>query len=181
MVIYGDVDDVLADFSGAFLDRLNAARGTRFRREDHTDYGFPGMLEPGKQWYDYVPDVTFWASLPLHPWAQELMAAVRGTGYPYAFLSSVFFGAAFDGRKMWLDHHFSADGAPGSKRLILAVRKSLVAREGDVLIDDAPHQIEATRQVGATVFALAMPWNGGVPGQLSPERVIQKVRDLGIK
>ena len=179
MNIYVDVDDVLAAFSVAFLERLNAVRGTRFRPEDHTDFGFPGMLEPGKQWYEYVPDVNFWASIPLHPWAQELMEAVRETGLPYAYLTSIFFGAAFEGRKMWLDHYFpETDGTPAHSKMILAVRKDLVVRRGDILIDDAPHQIEAGRRVGATVFPLERPWNKDVLGRMTPEEIIDTVRAL---
>jgi len=159
-IIYIDVDDVLADFTAAFLDRVNKANGTRFSAADHKDYNFSCVIPEGDRWERYIPDVDFWATLPLHPWAEDLMQAVWKTGLPYAFLSGIPFGNAFDGRKIWLDSHFDNGGKfRPHERLVLALEKQFVVTAKDILIEDSPRQIAACRSLGATVLAITHPWN----------------------
>ena len=178
-IIFIDVDDVLANFTRAFLARVNATNGTSFTYKDHQNWDFSCVLPPGQTWRQHISDEEFWATLPLHPWADELMQAIWETGWEYAYLSAIPLGTAFMGRKKWLDEHFQ-DGtnvAP-HKRLIIAERKDFVVGGADSLIEDSPHHIEACRLTGASVLAISHPWNQGIDGLLTPQQVIDEIRAL---
>jgi len=172
-MIYVDVDGVLADFNGRILTNYNAKHGTKWTNDDVTDWEYQTIFHAGQRWQDYI-DPGFWLDLELLPWAQRLVKAVRDTRQNYAFLTYIPDETA--DRRHWLNWHFTKElGDPPGDRMIIAKRKELVVHSNDLLIDDAPRNIKAVRKNGATVMALAQPWNQSVWGRMSPEQVIQNL------
>lgn len=176
--VYLDVDETLADFIGRFLRNYNAEHGTQHTKEDVVDWEFSTILQPGQTWRDYI-DPDFWTDLDPLPWAHDLVAAVRDLNVPYAFLTYLPIGSALEGRRIWLDKHFTVDpNDPPSKRLIVTGKKDLVVYgQNRLLIDDAPHNVLDVRKTGATAFCLAQPWNVSVPDRMTPESILERLRE----
>jgi 5'(3')-deoxyribonucleotidase len=182
--IYIDVDGVLADFVSRILLNYNAKHGTVYTHDDIQTWDFTDILQPGQEWQDYV-DQNFWGCLDIYPWAHQLVAAVRASGRPYAFLTalsddnSCTEGSALAARERWLDRHFMIDPLdPPSSRMIATIRKDLVVAPGDILIDDSARNIQAIRNVGGTAWALAQPLNQGVEGRMTPDEIMDALQRL---
>ena len=173
-MIYIDVDGVIADYIGALLAVYNQRHGTSVTNDDVKDFFMESVLKPGQKWEDYSPD---YKTIPVLPWAHQLVAAVRKIGKPYAFLSALLAlpdGSRniLDDRRWWLDQNFACPGDNPSDRLVVATRKDLVVHEGDLLIEDGPMNVEAVRKAGGQVLVVAQPWNTEVPDRLSPDAIL---------
>jgi len=182
--IFIDIDGVLANYLERLLDNYNQRHGTSFIAADVTDWHLKNILQPGQKWGDYI-DKDFWTALKSYPWAHSLVRLVRDTKLPYAFLTALLdenrpdnaFATFIDGRRKWLDDQFptlEGQGFPPSTRLIFASCKDLVVKEGDLLIEDASHNVNAARAVGAHVLALAQPWNQDIKClRCTPEQILR--------
>jgi 5'(3')-deoxyribonucleotidase len=180
--IYIDVDGVLADFMAALLSNYNENHGTTFTPEDLYDWGCSNVFQSGQKWWEYTYTPKFWSTLDVYPWAAELIATIRATGKPYAFLTALSEvhragESPITARKKWLDKNFCIDESDRpSSRLIIAPRKELVVAPGDILIDDCLKNIIAVQGAGGVALTLAQPWNRDAPDRKTPEEILTFIR-----
>jgi len=173
--IFLDVDGVLGDFVSRWLYNFNQQNGTQWTPDDVTEYDFVQQFghKPSFAEIKRYIDHDLWTQLKLYSWAEELVKTTDNTGLPWAFLSSVWSGAAYDGRGIWLDRYFAPLLKVQPKRkLIIAVDKGLVGGPGDLLIDDAPFHAEAFKRAGGDTIILAQPWNKGHADRMTPSAII---------
>jgi 5'(3')-deoxyribonucleotidase len=174
MVIYVDIHGVLANLAGAVVDNYNRQHGTHWTQDDVKNWDWSPVIHPSQNWLDYTHTEGFWRNLPLYPWAKDLVTKVKATGHLVAFLSDLPTNTENDHR-IWLDKHF---GNGTNKHLIVTKRKDLVARQGSILIDDSPSQIDATRRAGCKVLPLKQPWNTEVSSRYSIEEIFKELEKL---
>ena len=181
MIIYLDVDEVLADFTGAFVTLYNRRNGTNWTTDQITGWNFIPILQGNEKWWDYTEtEKGFWRNLPLLPWAHEMVKLASESGYLWCFCTSLAICQPdiLDDRRNWLHEHFREFDPKVSQRLIVAKRKELVVHEGDALIDDSVTNYDAVRAVGGTVFLLSQPWNEGHDSRWTPQQIIKWLRDI---
>ena len=163
MRIYLDCDDVLLDLTGAILDSCNARMGTNLTRNDLQDWEVDSILPAGTHWWEFTNVPGFFRDLKPLPGSVDLVDAVRASGRAWGFLTSLpikHTGNVMEERRICIDNNFAVDGHEiPSRRIIIAKRKELVVHEGDVLIDDYEHNIEAVEAVGGVGLLVAAPSN----------------------
>ena len=180
-IIYLDIDDVLADLTGGFVELYNRVNRTNFTKDDITDWDFMGVLPQWQHWWDYTErEPGFFRFLRPTPWAHEMVELAAKSGYRWAFCSSspINHPGILDDRRIWLRRHFGDLDPQVQHRLIVAKRKELVVHEGDALIDDSVTNYDAVRAVGGTVFLLSQPWNEGHDARWTPEQILEWLRDV---
>ena len=181
MIIYFDIDDVLADLKRGFVELYNRVNGTSCMPEDITGWNFAGVMSHWEHWWDYTErDPGFWRFLPLTPWAKGMVERAANSDHPWCFCSSlpIRHPGILDDRRMWVQRNFGYIDPEVSKRLIVAKRKEFVVHKGDVLIDDSVTNYNAVQAVGGTVLLLSQPWNKGHDARMSPEQIMEWLRDL---
>jgi len=113
MIIYVDQDDVLADFAGAYHDKLDACPQQRWPQ---AEFDFFRKLKPIKGAIEGV---------------MELKA--RGHDVMFATRPSFHNPLCYTEKRLWIEDHF---GLAMCEDLILIPKKGRLI--GDLLIDDTP-------------------------------------------
>jgi 5'-nucleotidase len=151
-----DQDEVCAHWVNAVLKGHRETHGSKYEREHIKDYWDMEKLEPGgfafmKTFLD-TPGVY----LNLEPFegAIDGLKTIQNEGHEVFIISSVPSGVSFDEKKLWLKKHmpFLPKGSFGSLD-----RKDIVT--GDLLIDDAPHHLEAFAKTNRLAAVFDSPWN----------------------
>jgi len=160
MRILMDIDGVLADQVEAALPVINARYGLELTREDIREYDQVIELPDGST-------TTFGTEIgPLmHSRAfvvgmRMIEGAVRGVHELGKACSETFLAtsrpeAAADATQEWLSRYNLSAYLP-----LYIDNKAAVP--GDILIDDAPHQVEAWAATGRLAIVFDQPWNRGV-------------------
>lgn len=176
MVAYIDIHGVLANVAQAVVTNYNNRHETNWAHDDVKNWDWSPVIPNNESWLEYTRTQNFWATLPLYPWAKDLVSYVNRSSYTCAFLSDLPNGTETEHR-IWLDKHF---GSKASEHLIITKRKELVANHKDcVVFEDGPFQIKAIRSAGGRVYALAQPWNEAeIVGRYSPEEILEIARTL---
>ncbi len=157
-MIYLDVDDVLADFRGACY--------TKFSRPDpYLDGTFTGW--DFIQRWGYTPgyffgrlDAYFWATLPLLPWAKDVLELCEScdqvcllTSLP-ALPSAA--GDALEGKMIWIEQHLPKYVS----RTVVTRNKELVVRDYyNCLVDDHEANCNNVRRGNGRAIEFPRPWN----------------------
>jgi 5'(3')-deoxyribonucleotidase len=181
MIIYFDIDDVLADLKRGFVTLYNRCSETTYKPGNITGWNFAGVLKPWENWWDYTEkDPGFWRFLPKTPWAQMMVLLAAESGYPWCFCSSLPINhpGILDDRRTWLQRNFGHLDPEVSQRLVVAKRKEFVVHEGDALIDDSVINCKAVRATGGTAFLLAQPWNEGDETRRTPKQILDWLRTI---
>ena len=155
LVVLLDVDDLVAECNGAALRRFNASNGTKYVLEDVISW----TCEVVKKYSHLFSDPTFVENQPLVPGADKFVLALLERGCEVVFVTSTECERA---RRKWLDNNFPF--VPKENRIFTS-RKDLV--EGDVLFDDAPHNIRQSRV--RYPILMRKPWNREITGVMSVE------------
>ena len=164
MRIYLDCDDVLFPFTQGILEACNQKHGTTLTLDDVHDWEVDTVLPAGTHWWDFTDVPGFYRDLEPLPGARSLVDAVRASGRPWGFLTSLPIkhesSNVLEERRICIDNNFSMGGYEiPSRRLIVAKRKDLVVHPGDVLVDDYEYNIEAVEAVGGIGLLVAHPSN----------------------
>lgn len=161
MRILIDQDEVLACWLKRILEWYNQDYGTSLRVDDIKSYWMDGMLGP--QGRDFVRSCIRWPDLytNLEPVAGAVdgMKSLLYDGHDVIIVSSVpTAGAiAYHGKLEWLRKHMPFFPL---KNFIATSRKDLIT--GDLLFDDAPHNIEAFVNAGRRAVVMDAPYNQNV-------------------
>lgn len=181
MIIYLDIDDVLADLKRGFVELYNRVNGTDHAPSDVTGWNFAGVMQQWEHWWDYTErEPGYWRFLPPTPWAREMVELAVKSGHRWCFCSSlpIQHPGILDDRRIWLRRNFGDLDPQVQNRLVVAKRKEFVVHEGDALIDDSEANYKAVRAVGGTVFLLSQPWNRGHDARMSPEQIMDWLRNI---
>lgn len=154
MRIFLDVDDVLADFTGA------ACRLHGVSRADLESARVPGTWsivetlaqirqQPMTQedfWHPiHVQGAEFWANLEILPWMDALVKTVRAATDDWHLVTAPSTcSTSYNGKIRWIRRHFGSQ----FDRFSIHPHKHLYAQPGSVLIDDRESTVERFRQHG---------------------------------
>lgn len=173
--LFVDMDCVLADFIGGMAGwwKPGLTRAELEETWENGRYGFGHAMVSlyesrgwatdfnatsmeNRFWNGIAGLWTFWAELEKLPWADALMATVRGSGLPYRFLTSPSdCGFGLVGKDQWLVKHFGkGEGLPA--KMIPCRDKYLLARPDRLLIDD--HQENVDQWIAAGGQAILVPY-----------------------
>jgi 5'(3')-deoxyribonucleotidase len=152
-----DVDGVLADFTGALLDRL-AIRGHRFTHEDVKHWCLRTSL--GEQAHEHVEPIVsapgFCSAMPWIPGSHSLVASLRTMGADLVCVTSPWHSATWIPERLrWLSPLFKAEDV----LFVKTRRKKHVAL--DVLVEDHPGTLAGWLEAHPKGLGILVdrPWN----------------------
>jgi len=170
-----DMDEVLAQFVAKVLRRWNAINGTNFTRDDVNCWRMEEVLgvdtlgRSAEGLIDeWLGEDGFFEDLEPVGGAIDGFNALRRSGHDVVIATSIPGVAvhSFTGKRRWLKRHFPDFSL---KNFVAISRKGLL--EGDVLIDDATHNINDWIEAGRDVaLVFDAPWNRNINENLSPRR-----------
>ncbi|WP_315905939.1 5' nucleotidase, NT5C type [Priestia koreensis] len=152
-----DMDSVICDlmtpwhkrYNEDFDDNLSVERLACWQSEKYV------KQECGIKIYDYLDEPGLFRHLEPLPHAIEVLQRLHEKMEILIVTSSRTF--AFTEKEQWVNEHLPFIGA---KNIIFTHRKDKVY--GDVLFDDAPHNLEAFRATGRQAVAMSYPYNQDV-------------------
>jgi beta-phosphoglucomutase-like phosphatase (HAD superfamily) len=168
MDIFLDLDGVLADLRTAmhtaWLNQSWLDVPTWLGYHDSRSplaHHFEGWFMDKARWtVGPVATQSFWETIPLYPWADELVVQLRRRGH-VRILSSPgrpeFAAAACAGKMRWCQRFLGMK--PRDVLLVGSDQKQLIAGPGRVLIDDTTEIITAWNRAGGIGILFPQPWN----------------------
>ena len=154
--IFIDMDGVLCDFKGHAFKTHNI--------DLHEDDWPPGVYEMqdviGMSEEDFwrpinEAGVEWWASLPILPWAHELVSGCESVAKIGISTSPNRSGNSASGKTLWVQHHFPHL----ARKMMIGPRKEWLARKDTLLIDDSDKKCKRFRKAGGRAIVFPQPWN----------------------
>lgn len=162
MRILVDMDGVMADLYDSWLYLIRAELGLDITLEDITHWGAPSEFlgEHARRAYDLFDRPGFFFHLKPIPGAVDAIRTLKAAGHDVVFVTSCFSGHV--DKRRWLKEHLTSDF--DARDIIYTHRKGLI--HGDVLIDDAEHNLEDFKQEspGGIAICFDAPHNKTYPG-----------------
>ena len=142
-----DMDGVLVHNNQKFLDKLNETFGTRYKRDDITDFHYSNFSYEQRNYMYHLwnqPWVYDHAEL-----GQEEMKAINELRKMARVVACTApLEGHIQGKYRWLRQHFDKED------ITIAHDKNLV--KGDILVDDAIHNLQ---QFDGHTIVYTQPWN----------------------
>lgn len=139
LTILVDMDDTIELLTDAWLDWLNAKHGTHVTKDDIHSWNFAAAFPTLTEDEAYAPIYIdeFWDHVEPMPWAFEILCRLRAEGHEvYIVTSSTYQTIPAKMEKVLFQYfpfiHWD--------HVIVAPKKQMIL--GDVLIDDAPHNLD---------------------------------------
>ena len=98
---------------------------------------------------------SFWANLPPQPWFQELYYELCRMDEVIFLTSPSHLASPASGKIQWLHRNIKNN----FRNFIITNRKELLAKPGDILIDDHNGNIDEFTQAGGIGLLFPRPWN----------------------
>lgn len=162
-IILLDMDDVLCDLTGSWIQLLNNRHGTNIVREDLSIWHigralplkFPGLTS--SDIYAPLDEPGMFRNLPIMPGAKEALEEMLTLGWRPVIVTSLPSvkhkpGMVVQEKIEWVEKHLAGLVAP--RDIVITYRKYLV--RGDVLVDDAGHNLKT---FPGHTLAFDRPWN----------------------
>jgi len=152
--IFLDMDGVITDFIPAIIDYYDMeCKPEDIRTWDGLHDYYVGTKE---ELWDNLPD-DFWTyNMPWTPWAEELLDMIKLYN-PIVLSMPPENGVGATGKIQWIRNnmpdYYKED------RWVITRDKTLLAARGNVLIDDAPHNIYSWERAGGYGILVPAPWN----------------------
>lgn len=139
LTILVDMDDTIENLCEAWVDFLNKIHGTTVHKDDIADWdmtlAFPTI--PKNQIYEVLGNEELWKRIKPLPGAVEYLQRLTNDGHKVVVVTS----ASADSAKLKLENVlFKYFPFVSMKDVIIASQKQLI--RGDVMVDDAPHNLE---------------------------------------
>jgi len=162
-IILLDMDDVLCDLVKPWLKKLSTQFKINVIKADIISWDIGAIVSTKfpkikkEQVYDCLREVGFFEQLPIMPNARETIEKIQELGWRIVIVTSLptiehNSGQVVQEKLTWLDKHLR--GLIKDRDVIFTYQKNLIA--GDVLIDDAPHNLEIFPH---KTIAFSQPWN----------------------
>lgn len=150
-----DMDGVLADLVTKWFRTYNEEYDDAIAPEMMKEWGPHKVAKAGRSIYKYLGQPGFFRDLEPLPGAIDGVRALLDRGHEIVIVTAAKNGHRDKLEWVWTNLPFLP-----RDNVIFAHRKELV--RGDILFDDAPHNLEAFSAYGTPV-AMAYPYNEGVP------------------
>jgi len=133
-----DMDDVLADATGQFINFYEREFGVRVPREflNHKEEG-TGFPDHHEAIGSYVFQKGFFRTMAVNEHSQDVMKKLNDKYEVFVVSSAMEFPNSLTEKLEWLNEHFPF---LHWKQFVFCGRKSVV--HGDYMIDDLPHNLE---------------------------------------
>ena len=140
-----DMDEVMADTIGHFLERYNTQFGTELGVHDfHGKHVFEVIHEDNKPLArEYFQQEDFFAHIPVMPGSPEVIEALTARYEVFITTAAMDVPCSFTAKYQWLQTHFPFISP---QRIVFCGDKSIVA--ADFLIDDNLRQLNSFRGEG---------------------------------
>lgn len=190
-VIYVDIDEVLADWTGTTMRLLGFdpehvhAQWSKMspRPWDIVEVlaTFSGDVIPAlthNRMWRFIDEAgeQFWADVKPLPWMHELLDRCSSYAYVTLLSSPSLHPSSHSGKAMWIQKHFGRN----YRDYLLGSVKHRVAHPGALLIDDSPKNCELFREFGGQ--AILFPGVGNdlhaMPGHERVDHVMTQLRGL---
>ncbi len=170
MIIGVDLDDVLMDFFGPFLEFYNKKNGTNYRKEQITSYDFWELLGVTRE--RVIEEVHAFYKTPEFMKILPLDGAINGinslevggnkliivTGRPEyeREISEEWIGQHFPGRfsSFYFTNNFSKNGIPPRRKAEVCLKQNI-----PILLEDSLKTATDCATNGVKVFLFDRPWN----------------------
>lgn len=152
MVIYLDMDGVLADFAQA------SARVFHKPVESIQEWGFYealGTTEDGFWKKIHGIGADFWVGIPPYPWYKRIYEECKKTAPTIILTSPSDHESSPQGKSVWLKERLGV--CP--KGYLMGSSKHHLAHKNALLIDDADHNVDRFRASGGRAILFPRPWN----------------------
>lgn len=150
------MDGVLCDLVGKWFTLYNREHHDHIDLEHMSEWGPHLYAKKGKAIYHYLSRPGFFRDLAPLPGAVDGVRQLLDEGFDVVIVT-----AAKNGQRdklLWVEEHLPF---LDTRNMVFAHRKELV--RGDVLFDDAPHNLAAFEPYGLAI-AMAYPYNQSFKG-----------------
>lgn len=152
-----DMDSVICDLMTEWHGRYNRDYDDNLSVEDLKCWNSEKYVkaECGKKIYDYLDEPGLF--LKLEPLPGAIDALQRLNERYEIFIVTTSRTYAFTDKEKWVEKHLPFIG---KRNLIFTHRKDMI--RGDILFDDAPHNLTAFQKTGRVALAMDYPYNRDV-------------------
>ena len=150
-----DMDSVIVDLMTDWHTQYNQDYNDDITLERVTDWDAVSYVKPecGEKIYDYLHKPGLFAGLKPLPHAIEVLERLHRF-HELLIVTASPSPVAYEEKERWINQHLPFIG---SQNIIFAKRKERVC--GDVLFDDAPHNLTNFMETGRTAIAMDYPYN----------------------
>lgn len=134
-----DLDDTVADFFGPLLSMYNLLGSFKAQREDFVSWDLAKHAEAPELLYTIFKAPGFFMALKPYPGAIEALRTLSDAGHDINIVTSAVTPGAYSEKAYWCQQYLPF--IPLGNVNILH-HKGRLGRSGDVLIDDAGHNVE---------------------------------------
>ncbi|WP_257347552.1 5' nucleotidase, NT5C type [Pseudalkalibacillus decolorationis] len=152
-----DMDSVICDLMTEWHRRYNRDYDDNLSIQDLKCWDSENYVkkECGNKIYDYLDEPELFIKLDPLPNAIEVLRRLHENYEILIVTSSRTY--AYTEKEKWIEKHLPFIG---KRNLIFTHRKEMV--RGDILFDDAPHNLIAFKKTGRTAIAMDYPYNQDV-------------------
>ncbi|GAB6932238.1 5' nucleotidase, NT5C type [Calditerricola satsumensis] len=157
-VLLIDMDSVIVDLMAEWYARYNRDYGDNLTVARATSWDATTYVKPecGAKIYDYLREPGLFAGLKPLPHAIEVLERLSRR-YEIFIVTASPSAIAYAEKEAWVQRHLPF---LGRERLIFAHRKEMI--RGDLLFDDAPHNLRRFQATGRIAVAMDYPYNRDV-------------------
>jgi 5'-nucleotidase len=171
-----DMDSVICDLMSPWHERYNKEYNDNLSVEKLQCWNSEKYVKPecSTKIYDYLYDPGLFLNLKPLPHAVKVLERLHHHYDILIVTSSV--STAFREKELWIEKHLPFIG---KRNVIFSHRKNMIC--GDLLFDDAPHNLQAFTETGRLAVAMDYPYNRDVnvmrvSGWLEFEQALQENR-----
>jgi len=150
-IIYLDLDGPMVDWQGGVYKLF----GENPEKTDGMAHEVLGVSKSEIWKRVYRAGSKWWAELEPTPWARELYDGLQKLGEVVILSSPSHIAAGSSGKVRWMKDFFNGN----FRDYILTSRKELLAKPGDILVDDLEKNTTKFTDHGGTGILFPCPWN----------------------
>ncbi|MFC0213105.1 5'(3')-deoxyribonucleotidase [Paenibacillus chartarius] len=152
-----DMDSVIVDLMSVWFDKYNADYNDHLSVDALLSWNTELYVKPecGEKIYEYLDETGLFRALQPLPHAIDVLQRLKAN-HDIVIVSSSR-THAFSDKEFWVEQHLPFIG---KTNLIFSHRKELIC--GDLLFDDAPHNLKAFSGTGRLAVAMDYPYNRDV-------------------
>lgn len=155
MILFFDIDGVLADFVGGAL-KVHGAASPWDIEENKGNYNFQELLGLSASKFWEPLEHNFWAELDPLPEGMAVLRLFSAINTTYLSTSPSLSPGCSSGKHEWVNKHLPQH----ARNLFIGSQKQVFGRiPGAVLIDDCDTNIDKFRDAGGTGILYPQPWN----------------------
>ena len=168
MIIYLDMDGVIADFVGGLEKEFNMKVSDNYSWDIHNDFGMKK-----EEFWRRIDTVEFWGNLEMIKGSFEFYQKLKKFCSVYICTKPTNSPNCFYGKAIWLKNHFGGNFS----NYIFIAKKDLLAHGGAVLIDDHSENIDNFRKFGGHGILVDRLDRDPNP-QIKQAEIVEKVKEL---